>query len=226
VFDDPAPRQQHQALGSFRTSRDPQDKPQMLGDPVHQRAAIGAINPDQAQLFAGAAAVRAEEPGSCGVGDSGGSDHHGHAPSQSLDQDRPFAACHLLPPLIAPLPAPCRRLDALTGEAARCGVLVTARCLAHPGPQGVRPPWPLSAGAPLAAIPLHPGPLRLLMREHAPFAAPIDDIKNSLDHRPSIELAVAPTRLGWGDPIFAQIPCGLREVCGVWIGVHPQSVLN
>jgi hypothetical protein len=53
------------------------------------------------------------------------------------------------------------------------------------------------------------------MREHAPFEAPIDDRKNSLDYRPYVDLAMAPTRLGWWDQIFDPIPCGIREVCGV-----------
>jgi hypothetical protein len=26
--------------------------------------------------------------------------------------------------------------------------------------------------------------------------------------------------------MFDKIPFGISEVCGVWIGVHPQSVLN
>ena len=64
------------------------------------------------------------------------------------------------------------------------------------------------------------------MREHAPFDAPVNDIKDRIDHRPHLQLAVAPTRLGWGDQIFDKIPFGISEVCGVWIGVHPQSVLN
>jgi hypothetical protein len=64
------------------------------------------------------------------------------------------------------------------------------------------------------------------MRAHAPCDAPIDDRNNSMDHRPHIELVMAPTRLGWRDQSFDTIPCGLREGCGVWIGVHPQNVLN
>src|SRR5215471_14041506 len=138
----------------------------------------------------------------------------------------PFAAFHLFPTIIAPLPAQFRRLDALTIEAARRRVLMTACFLAHPGPQGVMHPLPVSAVAPLAEIPVHTGPLRVLMREHAPFDAPIDNIKNSIDHRPYIEFAVAPTRFGWRDQLFDTIPFGIREVCGVWIGVHPSSVPN
>jgi hypothetical protein len=40
------------------------------------------------------------------------------------------------------------------------------------------------------------------MGEHAPFDAPVDDIEDGIDHHPPIELAVAPTWLGWRDQIF------------------------
>jgi hypothetical protein len=64
------------------------------------------------------------------------------------------------------------------------------------------------------------------MGEHAPFDAPVDDIKNGIDHCSHIQRAVAPTWLRWWDQMFDKIPFGIREVCGVWISVHPQSVLN
>jgi hypothetical protein len=34
------------------------------------------------------------------------------------------------------------------------------------------------------------------------------------------------TRFGWRNQMFDTIPFGISEVGGVWIGVHPQSVLN
>jgi hypothetical protein len=64
------------------------------------------------------------------------------------------------------------------------------------------------------------------MGEHAPFDAPVDEIKNGLDYRSHIECAVATTRLRGWEQIFDKIPFGISEVRGVWIGVHPQSVLN
>jgi len=64
------------------------------------------------------------------------------------------------------------------------------------------------------------------MGEHAPFDAPVDDIKYGIDHRSHIKRAGTPTRLRWGDQRFDKIPFGISEVCGVWIGVHPQSVLH
>jgi hypothetical protein len=63
------------------------------------------------------------------------------------------------------------------------------------------------------------------MGEHAPLAAPVDARKNGIDHRAHIQLAVAPTWLR-GDQLVEKIPRSISERCGVWIGAHPQRVLN
>src|SRR5215471_3391400 len=138
----------------------------------------------------------------------------------------PFASFHLFATVVATLAPQLRRLDALAIEAAGRGMLVTARPLANLSAQGVVEALPVPAVTPLAEIPIDTGPLWILMEEHAPFDAPVDDIKNRIDHLPHIELAVPSTRFGSWDQIFDTIPFSIREVCGVWIGVHPQSVLN
>ena len=138
----------------------------------------------------------------------------------------PLASFHLFAVVLATLSAQLRRLDTVAIEAAGRGVLVAARPLAHLRAQGVVEALPVPAVPPLAEIPIDTGPFGVLMGEHTPFDAPVDDIKKRIDHRPHIELAVASTRFGWGDQIFDIIPFGISEVCGVWIGVHPQSVLN
>jgi hypothetical protein len=99
----------------------------------------------------------------------------------------------------------------LTVDTARRRVLVTTRLLAHPGAQGVVETLPVPAVTSLAEIPVHTGPLRILMGEHTPCDAPVDDIKHGIDHRPHIELAVAPTRLGRRDQIFDKIPFGISK---------------
>jgi hypothetical protein len=105
-------------------------------------------------------------------------------------------------------------------------MLVAPRRLADRGaPRSVQT-LPGAAVTPWAALPVHPGPLWGRRGEHAPCEAPVDDIKKRMDHRPPLELAVAPPRLGWWAHIFAPIPFGLREVWGGWIGVHPQRVLH
>jgi hypothetical protein len=121
---------------------------------------------------------------------------------------------HVFTTIVATLSPQFRRLDALTIKAAGCGMLVAPRLLADLGAQSIVKTLPGAAVTPLTEIPVHTRPLGVLMGEHAPFDAPVDDIKKRIDHRPHIELAVAPTRLGWGDQIFDKIPFGIREVCG------------
>src|SRR5262245_42250606 len=137
-----------------------------------------------------------------------------------------FASFDVFTFVVAAFASEFGRLDALAVDAARRWVLVTPRLLAYLSAEGVVEALPVPAVTPLAEIPVHTGPFRILMREQAPFDAPVDDIKNGIDHRSYIEFAVASTRLRWRDHIFDKIPLGISEVCGVWIGVHPQSVLS
>src|SRR4029450_10361919 len=177
----------------------------MLAHPVSQLSPIGPIDPEQAQLFTGAAELGEEETSPRRVGDGGGGDDHRHQEPQRIDQQMAFAPFDVFAFVVAALPSKLRGLDALTVEAAGRRVLVTARLLAHPGAQGVVETLPVPAVPPLAEIPVHTGPLRILMGEHPPFDAPINDIEDGIDHRPHIELAGAPTRFGWRDQIFDKI---------------------
>src|SRR4030095_11313590 len=190
----------------------------MLAPPVSQLSPIGPIDPEQAQLFTGAAELGEEETSPRRVGDGGGGDDHRHQEPQRIDQQMAFAPFDVFAFVVAALPSKLRGLDALTVDAARRRVLVPARLLAHRGAQGGVETLPVPAVPPLAEIPVHTGPLRILMGEHAPFDAPVDDIKYGIDHRSHIKRAGTPTRLRWGDQIFDKIPFGISEVCGVWIG--------
>jgi hypothetical protein len=137
-----------------------------------------------------------------------------------------FASFDVFALVIATLSAQFRGLDALAVETTRCRVLVTPRLPAHLGTQGVMEALPVTAITPLAEIPVHTRPLRIVMGQQAPFDAPVDDIKNGIDHRAHIQRAAASTRFGGRNQMFDTIPFGISEVCRVWIGVHPQSVLN
>ena len=198
----------------------------MLGDPFHQLPSIRTINPDQPQLFTGATESCAEETGSSRIGDRSSCDDHGHQEPQGIDQQMAFTPFDVFAFVVAALPSQFRGLDALTVETAGRGMFVAPGLLAPVGAQGVVEALPVPTVTPVADILVHTGPLRILMGEHAPFDAPVNDIKNGIDHRPHIQLAGAPTRLGWWDQRLDKIPCGISEVCGVWIGVHPQSVRN
>src|SRR5215831_17479464 len=198
----------------------------MLGDPFHQLPSIRAINPDQPELFTGAPESCEEETGPSRIGDRSRCDYHSHQEPQRIDQQMAFTPFDVFAFVVAALPSQFRGFDALAVEAARREVFMASCLLTHLGAQRVVETLPVSAVTPLTKIPVHTGPLGILMREHAPFEAPVNDRKDGIDHRSHIELAVAPTRFGWGDQISDKIPFGISKVCRVWCGSHPSSVLN
>jgi len=198
----------------------------MLAPPVYHLPPIASIDPQPPQLFTGAAEPCDETTRPRRIGDRGGRHAHSHQAPQRSDQQMALPPFDVFAFVVATLPSQFCGLDALAVEPARRWVLVTPCLLAHLGAQCIVEALPVPAVMPLTKIPVHTGPLWLLMGEHAPFDAPVDDRKNGLDHRVHIPLAVTPTRLRWWDQILEKIPFGISEVSGVWIGVHPHSVLN
>ena len=144
----------------------------MLAHPVSQLSPLGPIDPEQAQLCTGAAELGEEETSPRRVGDGGGGDAHRHQEPQRIDQQRAFAPFDVFAFVVAAFASKFCRLDALAVEAACRRVLVTPRLLTHLGAQSVVEALPVPAVTPLAKIPVHTGPLRILMWEHAPFDAP------------------------------------------------------
>jgi hypothetical protein len=57
----------------------------MPGDPLDQLPTIGAIDPDQAQRFAGPTKPGKEESGASWVRHRGGGDEHGHEHPKGID---------------------------------------------------------------------------------------------------------------------------------------------
>jgi len=198
----------------------------MLAHPVSQRPPLGSLAPEPSPLFTGATQPGEEETRPSRVGDRGGRDEHGQQEAQGLDPHRALPPCDVFPGVVAALPAQFRGLAALASETASRRGLMTPGLLAHVGAQGVVEALPVAAVPPLAAIPVDTGPLGIRRREPPPFDAPIDDIQDGMDHRPPLQRAGASTQLGGRKQIFDTIPCGSSEVCGVWSGSHPSSVLH
>ena len=197
AFDHPPPRQQHKALRPFRTPRDPQDDAQMVAHPGYPLPPIAPIHPEQPQFFPGAAELGTKEASASGVGDRGRGDDDGHQKPQCIDAHVPLTALDVVACIIAALASEGSGLDALAIPTASCGVCMVACLLTHLGAQGLVEALPVAPGAPLAEIPVHTGPLWIFMGQHPPCDAHVDDIKERMDSRPHLQLAVAPTRLGW-----------------------------
>jgi hypothetical protein len=198
----------------------------MLAHPLHQLPPLGPVDPAQPQLFTGTAEPRTEETGASGIGYRGRGDDDGHQEPQRVDENVSFAAFDVFACIITALTSEVRGLDALASHAAGRGVLMTTGRLTDLGAQGVVEALPVATVTPVAEIPVDTGPLGILMREHPPLDAPLDDIKNGIDHRPHIQCAVASTRFGRRDQILEKIPFGISEVCGVWFRRHPHSLPN
>ena len=196
----------------------------MLAHPVDQLAAIGAIDPEQPQLFTGTAKPGEEEARPSGVGHGGRRHDDGHQEPKGSDQQMTLAPFDIFAFVVAAFASQLGGLDALAVEAAGRGMFVAPSLPAHVGTQRVVEPLPVPTIAPLVEIPVHTGPLRILMGEHPPFDAPVDDIKERIDDRPHIQLAGAPTWFGWWDQIFDKIPFGISEVCRVWCCSHAHNV--
>src|SRR5262249_21647162 len=149
----------------------------MLGDPFHQLPTIGPIDPDEPQLFTGTAKPGEEEARPSGVGHGGRRHDDGHQEPKGIDQQMTFAPFDIFTFVVAAFASQLGGLDALAVEAAGCGMFVAPSLLAHLGTQRVVKPLPVPTIAPLMEIPVYTGPLRILMGEHPPLDAPVDDIK-------------------------------------------------
>src|SRR5207249_916017 len=136
-FGHPPPWEQYKAFPAVWTKGHTQNQPHMLGDPLDQLPTIGAMDPEQVQLFAGPTEPSEEEPGASRIRHRGGGDEHGHEQPQGIDQEVPFASFDLFSTVVATLPAQFRRLDALAVETASGGMFVATFLLAHLGAQGV-----------------------------------------------------------------------------------------
>src|SRR5215470_17007677 len=170
----------------------------MLGDPLHHLPTIGPIDPDEPQLFTGTAEPRQEEPSPCGVGHGSRRHQDGQQEPERIDQHMPFAPFDVFAFVVAAFASQLGGLDTLAVETARRRVLVAVRLLADLGAQGVVEALPGSTVAPLTEIPVYTGPFGIFMGQHPPLDAPVDDIKEGIDHRSHLQLAGAPTWLGGG----------------------------
>jgi hypothetical protein len=74
---------------------------------------------------------------------------------------------------------------------------------------------PITAGAPLDAVPRHTRLGGRRLGEHAPLATPVNDIQACLAPRLHSQRTIAPTQLEWQAAIFDLLLDSLSEVCGV-----------
>src|SRR2546423_4890771 len=103
----------------------------MENDPFQQVTAIGAIRPDESQLFASSRQALEQLPSSCCIRHARGGHDENQKETHGIDQDMAFAAFDMLARIIAAYSRPLRCFDALAVHCSCCGMFVTTGLVAN-----------------------------------------------------------------------------------------------
>src|SRR5207245_7642791 len=109
----------------------------MQQDPFQQVTAIGAINPDATQFLASSAQPLEEQFGSGRIGERCRRDKDGQQQAQRVYQDVSLASFYLFTCVIATLPRPLGRFDALAIQSPRRRMFMATGTHSHLRTQGV-----------------------------------------------------------------------------------------
>jgi len=212
-FDDPATRQDFEALGAVGSlddlDRPLADWPQCVPEFVPRIAAIGeqVAQPGKS----------ADDPGehqrrSVAVLDVGGVDHGVDQISLGIGEDVALASLDLLACVITPRPAGFRGFYALAIDDASAGRGLAAVRLARGHEQIVVQRLPQAVVAPQ----IEPAPHRRNRREarwqHPPRQAPAQQVEDRLDNPPHLPLARTADMRGWREKRFQNRPFGIGQI--------------
>ena len=104
-----------------------------LRNPSLQRAAIGAVNPDETQFLAETAASSEQLPCPVAVRQVSSADQDGQYESHRIDEKMPFSSCDAFAPIVASHTGRCMAgLDCLTIDTASRWMLVSPDSLTDP----------------------------------------------------------------------------------------------
>ena len=104
-----------------------------LRNPSLQRAAIGAVNPDETQFLAETAASSEQLPCPVAVRQVSSADQDGQFESHRIDEKMPFSSCDAFAPIVASHTGRCMAgLDCLTIDTASRWMLVSPDSLTEP----------------------------------------------------------------------------------------------
>ena len=114
-----------------------------LRNPSLQRAAIGAVNPDETQFVAETAASSEQLPCPVAVRQVSSGDQDGQYESHRIDEKMPFPSCDAFTTIVASHTCRCMAgLDCLTIDTASCCMLVPPDSLTKPHSECVVQPSP------------------------------------------------------------------------------------
>ena len=143
AFHHPPTGQYGESLLLLRAEDRLKAKAKTLRNPSLQRAAIGAVNPDETQFLAETAASSEQLPCPIAVRQVGSSDQDGQCESHRIDEKMPFSSCDAFAPIVASHTGRCMAsLDCLTIDTASRWMLVSLDSLTDPHSERVMQPTP------------------------------------------------------------------------------------
>lgn len=193
--------------------------------PCEQMTAIGSLDPDATELFAGSPQALEEQPGTCCVGYARRCDNHGHQQTQRVHQDMAFATCDVFARVIATDTRSLGRFHALAVQGTCGRMLVTTDSPTNLGTQRLVNPLPRPIIAERAKVRLHTLPGRIFFGHHSPLTTGDGQIQDRIHHCSHLQGPGAASRFGRRDQIFTTMPLGVCQISGIdLVRFHIPSV--
>ena len=227
AFHHPPTGQYGESLLLLRAEDRLKAKAKTLRNPSLQRAAIGAVNPDETQFLAETAASSEQLPCPIAVRQVGSSDQDGQCESHRIDEKMPFSSCDAFAPIVASHTGRCMAsLDSLTIDTASRWMLVSPDSLTDPHSERVMQPTPATIVPPLPEVGVDALPRRKVARQHPPLDATHSQVENGINDQTHIQTAGASARFGCGNQMLDNKPLAVSQICWVSFCFHKYYVYH
>ena len=225
AFHHPTTGQYGETLLLLRAQDRLKAKAKTLRNPSLQRAAIGAVNPDETQFPAETAASSEQLPCPIAVRQVGSSDQDGQCESQRIDEKMPFPSRDAFAAIVASHTCRCMAsLDCLTVDTASRWMLVSPDSMTNPHSERVMQPAPGTIVPPLPEVGVNALPRRKVTRQHPPLDATHSQVENGINHQTHIQAAGSPARSGCGNQMLDNRPLAVSQICWVSFCFHKNYV--
>ncbi len=224
-FDHPAPGQDNKAFLVIAAQHWAQTEAAMQDDPFQQATAIGAIDPDEPQLFTGTRHALEQLSGAFRIRKGGSSHNDDQEEAHGIDQDMALATFDMLACIVAAFTRPLRGLDALAVHRSSRGVLMTTSTLAYLSTKRVMHALPRAIIAKLVKVRRDALPAGIVLGQHAPLISCHRQVQERVQNGPHTQRPGASSCFSRWDQIFDTIPLSISQIGWVClVGFHLPSI--
>ena len=198
-----------------------------LCNPSLQRAALGAVNPDETQFLTETAASSEQLPCPISVRQVSSGDQDGQYESHRIDEKMPFPSCDAFAAIVASHTCRCMAsLDCLTIDTASRWMFVSPASMTNPHSERVMQPTPGAIVPPLPEVGVDALPRRKVARQHPPLNATHSQVENGINHQTHLQTSGASARFGCRNQMLDNIPLAVSQICWVSFCFHKDYVYH